>query len=329
MKDGISRLLSKSDLDKLKSSTNRAQVLKAEEILSDAWKILQHCQNKSVLTLSFGRLLVRCVLYLTGKEKAGREGKSYKDLSSICDLFTADVSGQTSATTSMGTASSSKAGDQPANLLTLSIGEQALIQNKHLKLQEKHLGWDVVVLLLSVLFFSKLDCLQCTTMRYVHHDHPDKIFIFHGLVGACGKFIHQGLFGGEDISSSSVDDFKKWRLTKAPIPCLCDPTMVAQHSYNQSPLLMEAQKKAEAEQLLFSIYQEHSHDATAFHYCLPMNLYSKDKFAAGKLKLYPLGSLNKVKDSKKANLLVEYAGRQYSLSPFSYLKDFSEFLGLP
>ena len=92
---------------------------------------------------------------------------------------------------------------------------------------------------------------------------------------------------------------------------------------------MEAQKKAEAEQLLFSIYQEHSHDATAFHYCLPMNLYSKDKFAAGKLKLYPLGSLNKVKDSKKANLLVEYAGRQYSLSPFSYLKDFSEFLGLP
>ena len=92
---------------------------------------------------------------------------------------------------------------------------------------------------------------------------------------------------------------------------------------------MEAQKKTEAEELLFSIYQQTPQSGChRFPLLLGCESFCQNKFAAGQVKLYPLGTLNEIKDPKKANLLVENASRQYSLKPISHLKDFSEFLGL-
>ena len=321
VRDGVSKLLSKSDLDKLKASSNRANIIRAEDILNDAWKILLHCKDKPELKVSFGRLLVRTILFLTGKEKSGREGKSYKDLNEICGMFTADVSTQSQQSSSSSNPASSS--DKPANLLALSAGEQALLQNKHLKKMEKLHGCILYCLMLLLHFWL----LQGYQLRYMHPEHADKVFIFHGLAGDCGKFVYKGLFGGEDTICAPVDEFKKWRVTKAAIPVLCEEALATKHTFGHSPLLLEAEKKSEAEHLLFQIYSENSHDANDLLYCLPTNVYSKSKVNVGKMRLFPLGTLTKIKDGKKAAILIEYSGRQYSLSPFTSLKDFSEKLG--
>eukprot|EP00438_Fugacium_kawagutii_P035757 Skav229351 [mRNA] locus=scaffold2596:517304:519570:- [translate_table: standard] len=72
--DGISRLLVKADLDKLKHLSRREDIKKAEKLCSLAWETLSKAQlrkNKIGLTV-LGRLLVRIVLVLTSPEKVGK-----------------------------------------------------------------------------------------------------------------------------------------------------------------------------------------------------------------------------------------------------------------
>ena len=70
------------------------------------------------------------------------------------------------------------------------------------------------------------------------------------------------------------------------------------------PFVVGGREKREAEQLLFQIYSENSHDANDLLYCLPTNVYSKSKVNVGKMRLFPLGTLTKIKDGKKAAILI-------------------------
>ena len=54
-----------------------AAALTAEKILQDAWAIVHGCSSPEECIKPLGQLFVRVGLKLVGKEKLGREGKTY------------------------------------------------------------------------------------------------------------------------------------------------------------------------------------------------------------------------------------------------------------
>ena len=94
VKDGFSRLLVKSDVDRLKSSNNKEDVLATEKL---SGMLVEQLQKKSAGLLHqdhvklLGRFLIRCALWLTKKEGKGREPKTYGSLMDIQEAFDSEL----------------------------------------------------------------------------------------------------------------------------------------------------------------------------------------------------------------------------------------------
>ena len=86
---------------------------------------------------AFGRLCVRVCLHVLNKEKAGREPDGFEDLQEIAGKFTEDLQGMAQV---QAAASPSSTAIQVSNVLSASKAELALLQNKHIKVNEMHLG---------------------------------------------------------------------------------------------------------------------------------------------------------------------------------------------
>jgi hypothetical protein len=86
--DGISKLLVKSDIQKLAGKDKLAELEEAEKDFEKAKLYLTECADVGQITTAqhdgiFGRLLVRSALHLTGKGRLGFEGKDYKDMAAV------------------------------------------------------------------------------------------------------------------------------------------------------------------------------------------------------------------------------------------------------
>jgi hypothetical protein len=87
--DGFGKILSKADLERLKSPLLKPTVTTAEELLSLNWNLLQEqtfAKSPEGLSL-MGRCMVRMMLHLTKKEAKGRDTTVYPDLAAISSLF--------------------------------------------------------------------------------------------------------------------------------------------------------------------------------------------------------------------------------------------------
>ena len=88
-KDGMGKLLVKSDLEKLKQQTQRPQLLIAEKAFQVNYELLQKAgKHQSPPGLStMGRALVRTILFLTKKQHKGREDHEFQSLQEIANAF--------------------------------------------------------------------------------------------------------------------------------------------------------------------------------------------------------------------------------------------------
>jgi hypothetical protein len=73
--DGIARFITKSDIDKLRANKMQSNVAEVEELLLEAWNLqalaVEAEEEQEVEALmAFGKLSVRCVLWLLGKKKS-------------------------------------------------------------------------------------------------------------------------------------------------------------------------------------------------------------------------------------------------------------------
>ena len=87
--DGFGKILSKADLERLKSPLLKPTVTTAEELLSLNWNLLQEqtfAKSPEGLSL-MGRCMVRMMLHLTKKEAKGRGTTLCPDLAAISSLF--------------------------------------------------------------------------------------------------------------------------------------------------------------------------------------------------------------------------------------------------
>ncbi|CAE7228312.1 unnamed protein product [Symbiodinium sp. CCMP2592] len=301
--DGTARLLLKSDLDRLKGANVRQNLLQAEQMVAHAYQVYVDSGKTTVVQRALGLMMVRLSLILVKKEKLGREKlEVYRSPEHVAQLFA------TEATNSAASASAAKADgkdseEEPAlDLLgALSVGEQALLQNKHLKKDG----------------------------RYVHADYPEKIFVFTGLENDEAQFVHTPLYGSPETVLVPPDLFRKWKATRLPLPRVLAKDAAEGLMYGKSSVLAEAELLAEAQQMLFKLYQDHnSGDSAALDIVTPTNIYTSISFPAHKLKLVPLAILSKPKDASKLTLFVEWKGAKFQLSPWPQLKDFDETIAL-
>lgn len=131
--DNISKLIYKSDLDKLKGK-EKTKLL--EQILRGGWTQAKDVVDKSHAYSCFGRLCVRLVLFLVQKEKHSRD-EPYASSEDIVEKFSQELKGtleHASGSARMTVAPSAR------NLLEASATELAFLQNAHIKLNSKHFG---------------------------------------------------------------------------------------------------------------------------------------------------------------------------------------------
>ena len=139
-KDGISRILVKADADKLKDVKMRGQVDEVEQLLADSWELLQSCGlEESARVGAYGRLAVRLILKLTGKEKLGKEPAGFENFQDIAKLFAAEL--QKTAKVKAASSSSDTASDMKVhNLIETDAAQVALLKNNHMEVGKLPLG---------------------------------------------------------------------------------------------------------------------------------------------------------------------------------------------
>ena len=94
--DGVSKLLVKSDIQKLAKEQYRRDIDEAESDYELASKYLEACVEDGAISQAtsdgiYGRFLVRVVLLLTAKGKSGFEGKEYKSVGDIKSTLVAEL----------------------------------------------------------------------------------------------------------------------------------------------------------------------------------------------------------------------------------------------
>ena len=140
--DGISKVLVKADLDKLKQSTMKPKVLQGEQVLANSWIWL----SSKALTPErqcqlFGRLCIRVVFHLLKKEKlCAMENDVYEDLQSISDQCVKEASGIPASSAAASAAQQSEDSMDAQDLLSSKPAQIALLQHQHLKIGEKQLA---------------------------------------------------------------------------------------------------------------------------------------------------------------------------------------------
>ncbi len=146
-RDGFATMLTKGDLEKLKSPSIFAQVAKAESILCDAYQFFHTMQGsheqESRFIKCLGRLNVRTILFLTQKQKQSRENKTWDSLADILQAFSDELHPSESAT-----ASSSSQSMIVCNAISASPKTLAMLQNIHMKLGNLYLRFKLNLKLL-------------------------------------------------------------------------------------------------------------------------------------------------------------------------------------
>ena len=139
--DGYSKLIFKSDLDKMKGSL-KDSTKQIEDLLLGAWKqtlaVMKTGEGEKA-SFAFGKLSVRLILVLLAKQKHSRDTVEFDSFEEVVQRFTDELTGRTIS-------SSSHAGDEKKvvcrkvqDLLEASASDMALLQNPHLTLGSKRL----------------------------------------------------------------------------------------------------------------------------------------------------------------------------------------------
>lgn len=141
--DGYQKLIFKNDFDKM-ARPLKQQTVQMEAVLKDAWvKVQDGNIAAEIKNLAYGKLAVRCVLYLLGKQKLGRDNVQFESMEEITSAYCHELLGKDDDDDAP--AASSSQGPQVKDLIQASSAEVALIQHSHLKINEQYLGCKVWV----------------------------------------------------------------------------------------------------------------------------------------------------------------------------------------
>ncbi|CAJ1442235.1 unnamed protein product [Effrenium voratum] len=200
--DGFAKILTQSDIQRLKTSQMLPAVQQAEAMLQDAWRVQQQmkamkARPEAVLQKAFGRMAVRTTLFLCSKQKQGREAKQWASLEEILQAFTNEI--QDSA----GTAAQAKK-PEPASsqgvtsVLDASPKAIALLQNNRMELGNMYTN---------------------------SADHGPKVFVLESMDDSHATMRHQPIFQADESVQVPLERLRKWRPAKVAQTKVCPPEL--------------------------------------------------------------------------------------------------------
>ncbi|CAJ1449075.1 unnamed protein product, partial [Effrenium voratum] len=201
-RDGYGRLLSKTDVDKLKGQAFGSMVSKAELLLVNAWNLASKtpCLAWDKKCLALGRFMCRLVLFMLNKQAKGREKKSYDSLEQINTLFSEDWSAMVKdgkiAPAALAASGAASSGSKPPVPLQNTADPKfiAMSANPHLEVG------------------------KC----YTNAKYPGQIFKFTEMQASFAKMTHAPLFGSPVTVDVQHDELKTWKVCYSKEPALID-----------------------------------------------------------------------------------------------------------
>ena len=273
--DGISRLVFKSDFDKLKGKISTKTM---EDLLAKGW---QSCQKAADLVLGemcFGRFCVRVVLYALQKEEHARDGFCVESFQEIVEELSMELENSAGAPTSSAVDAKDGEALKVKDLVQADPNEVAMLQNDHIIVGK----------------------------NYLHKDYKDQVFTLESIKDGSGVFKHVPLFCDEIKVVASIEGLKDWKRTKRERCQLCPTESVKARLPEASPLVLDEWAKQCASHLLAEAYKQNnkaSLDMVAFT-SFPNGLVSLKKLKVKELQIYPVGTLTKVKEQHKVDELL-------------------------
>ncbi|CAE7516965.1 unnamed protein product, partial [Symbiodinium microadriaticum] len=291
--DGFSRLLTKGDIDRLKTKKMEDDVSKAEALMQTAWQVVEASSELQHLQMAFCRYQVRLILHMLGKQSKGMEGKEYKDFATMTEMFTRETLQPVSAKTSQAAASS---GEQVRDIA--ASNNRTLIaqeQNKHVKVGKAY-------------SIKRPELLQA---------EKDKVFVLKDLQEDGATLEHRPFFGDqvqvEKVALHELKHLKEW--TKA-VPALVEEAALEKLWPGGSAAFQEELERAEDQGLLYKKYLELGDpDVRPSTNGL---LFSNCSYGKSQLQLFPLGQLQKVQKPRPQDVVVQKKGMKehcYVISP--------------
>ena len=294
--ENVSRIIFRSDFEKLKTSL-QGQAIKLEGVLKTSWGKIDVSKPQHVQ--AYGKLAVRCVLFLLQKQKHGRDESMWTSFEEICEAFGLELI-STPSSASASSAAEGPHGSVVRNLLSASAAEVALLQHDHLKVGEKYVTKE-----------------------------SDKIYILQELTDTHCIFVNRPIFGDCVRVECEFKDAKQWKKTKKDVTQLCDAKLALQKVPENSAAIADDWDKTQITYLLFQAYMECSKgvDSVAFA-AHPTGLVSTKKLKKKDLQLYPIGNVVKMKDQSKLDtskgLYVKWKGQAWTLQPYKTFTSFDK-----
>eukprot|EP00438_Fugacium_kawagutii_P025110 Skav213459 [mRNA] locus=scaffold837:813360:815441:- [translate_table: standard] len=288
--DGFSKLIFKSDFDKIKGplAEKAAQV---ESMLEDAWKAVQTSHSSpDVKFAAYGNLQVRMMLLLLNKQKFSRDSTAYETYQEIVDDFQQEIAGKVAMkqVPATGVAVEDPSQSNVQDLVGASAAKIALLQNPHIGLGK----------------------------QYTNKDYEFQIFTLESIGDKSCVFKHYPLFDPAVEVESDFSDLKAWKLTKAKQPQLCPDDVACKLVPQPSMAVFKDFVKASVQSLLWEAFMASS-VTRGLHYSLaPAGVYTKQKFNKGTLVLYPLGSISLVTNDKAKGTILLYQGQKFAISNY-------------
>ena len=254
--DGISKLVFKSDFDKLKGKSSTKTM---EDLLAEGW---QSCQKAADLVLGemcFGRFCVRVVLYALQKEEHARDGFCVESFQEIVEELSMELENSAGAPTSSAVDAKDGEALKVKDLVQADPNEVAMLQNDHIIVGK----------------------------NYLHKDYKDQVFTLESIKDGSGVFKRVPLFCGEIKVVASIEELKGWKR-KRECCQLCPTESAKARLPEASPLLLDEWAKQCASHLLAEAYKQNnkaSLDMVAFT-SFPNGLVSLKKLKMKELQIY-------------------------------------------
>lgn len=313
------------------------------QLLQDSWSLeTKSAATEHVKVASFGKLCVRCILHLLGKEKYGREAAFKGGFNEIADAFADDLQKKTAS------AESGQGKKEEILKLENLVGakpfEVALLQHDHLQIGKLHLG--LVLKLKQLLFhlvkngsptfpnvcarFWMLLGFHICLLRYSNMKvGSSKVFELVKCEDDGFTFVHSPFFGPKEALKVAFEELSKWKKHKGGAPTACSKDMLQKLLVHNSVALQDEMAKCTVQKVLLETCQQHTMDNQTLLFTQnPTGAWAAKNLKKGELKLYPAGTVSKLKQSPKGKLTALYNGQHFAIASFARANDFDEEKGV-
>lgn len=229
VRNSISKMISKADIDKLKTKKICTDVQTAEALMASAWEATETTGVPlEQFALACGKMQIRLILHLLGKEMKGREQVQYDSMTDIKDKFEADM-----LQTSHSGKKDAKSTAEPASVKSLADASNprsiALDVHQHIKIGKHYVA-----------------CKESMS----------KVWQLVDVTESSAILVHKPYFTGEERKEVKLSELKTLKEWSKPVPMLVDDSVRASLLPSASATLKSELLKAKAQTSLYEKYFE-------------------------------------------------------------------------